>query len=141
LLASATCKANIARARQLIAVPLPLIDSPAAHAEARLAATEHRPPCPCCGGRMIIVESFERTGTPRAPPPSDGGVRSATPCPSPPSRRSTIYPPGKLASGAASSSSLCLQTPIAHRRACRNHLVDCSRGEKTRDRDRRSAAE
>ena len=79
LLASATCKANIARARQLIAVPLPLIDTPAEHDEARLAATEHRPPCPCCGGRMIIVESFERTGTPRAPPPSDGGVRSATP--------------------------------------------------------------
>jgi hypothetical protein len=79
LLASATCKANIARARQLIAAPLPLTDTPAEHDKARLAATEHRPPCPCCGGRMIIVESFERTGTPRAPPPSDAGVRSATP--------------------------------------------------------------
>jgi hypothetical protein len=78
LLASATCKANIARAKQLIAAPLPLIDTPTEHDEAHLA-TEHRPPCPCCGGRMIIVESFERTGTPRAPPSSDAGVRSATP--------------------------------------------------------------
>jgi hypothetical protein len=79
LLASATCKANIARARQLIAAPLPPMDTPAEHDEAHLAATEHRPPCPCCGGRMIIVESFERAGTPRAPPSSDAGVGSATP--------------------------------------------------------------
>jgi hypothetical protein len=79
LLASATCKASIARARELIAAPLPPMDTPAEHDEAHLAATEYRPPCPCCGGRMIIVESFERTGTPRAPPSSDAGVRSATP--------------------------------------------------------------
>jgi Putative transposase/Transposase zinc-binding domain len=79
LLASATCKASIARATELIAAPLPPMDTPAEHDEAHLAATEYRPPCPCCGGRMIIVESFERTGTPRAPPSSDAGVRSATP--------------------------------------------------------------
>jgi hypothetical protein len=79
LLASATCKASIARARELIAAPLPPMDTPAEHDEAHLAATEYRPPCPGCGGRMIIVESFERTGTPRAPPSSDAGVRSATP--------------------------------------------------------------
>jgi hypothetical protein len=24
------------------------------------ATTDHRPPCPCCGGRMIIVEVFSR---------------------------------------------------------------------------------
>jgi hypothetical protein len=57
LLASAGCKANIARARELIAAPMPQPDPPTAHATAdRDAATDHHPPCPCCGGRMIIVE-------------------------------------------------------------------------------------
>jgi Putative transposase len=82
LLASATCKTNIARARELIAAPAPPMDTPAAHDEADLAAgaaADHRPPCPCCGGRMIIVETFERSGMPRAPPSPDAGVRTATP--------------------------------------------------------------
>ena len=26
-------------------------------------------PCPCCGGRMIIIETFESGAQPRAPPP------------------------------------------------------------------------
>jgi hypothetical protein len=78
LLASATCKANIARARELIAAPMPLIETPAEH-DARNTDTgaEHRPPCPCCGGRMIIVETFERNGAPRGPPPSDATVGTA----------------------------------------------------------------
>ena len=83
LLASASCKTNIARARELIAMPVPVTNRPEEHHDADPAAslaTDHRPPCPCCGGRMIIVETFERCGTPRAPPPSDGGgVRRATP--------------------------------------------------------------
>jgi hypothetical protein len=69
LLASAGCKSNIARARELIAAPMATIDPPAAHDTADLdAATDHRPPCPCCGGRMIIVEIFGRGGAPRGPP-------------------------------------------------------------------------
>jgi hypothetical protein len=32
------------------------------------AANDHRPPCPCCGGRMIIVEVFGRGAAPRGPP-------------------------------------------------------------------------
>jgi hypothetical protein len=79
LLASATCKASIARARELIAAPLPPMDTPVEHDEAHLAATEYRPSCPCCGGRMIIVESFERTGAPRGPPSPQAGGRAATP--------------------------------------------------------------
>jgi hypothetical protein len=83
LLASATCKANIARAKELIAAPLPSIDPQPAgqdHADpAAGAAADHRPPCPCCGGRMIIVETFERGGTPRAPPSPEAGVRTAMP--------------------------------------------------------------
>jgi hypothetical protein len=82
LLASAACKANIARARELIAAPVPMTDPPVERDDADPAASgaaDHRPPCPCCGGRMIIVETFERYGAPRAPPSSDAGVRSATP--------------------------------------------------------------
>jgi hypothetical protein len=82
LLASAACKANIARTRELIAAPEPSIGPPAEHDDADVtagAATDHRPPCPCCGGRMIIVETFERGGAPRAPPSPEPGVRTATP--------------------------------------------------------------
>jgi hypothetical protein len=84
LLASATCKTNIARARELIAAPppAPVMKPPPEHDDAGLDAgvqADHRPPCPCCGGRMIIVETFERAGAPRGPPSSNAGVRSATP--------------------------------------------------------------
>jgi len=33
-------------------------------------------PCPCCGGRMIVIETFERGEQPRAPPPSQ--IRAGT---------------------------------------------------------------
>jgi len=63
LLASATRKANVARARELLAVPVsptvedtPLPDPPL--------------PCPCCGGRMVIIEIFQRAARARAPPAS-----------------------------------------------------------------------
>jgi hypothetical protein len=81
LLASATCKANIARARELIAASALSMGTPAEHDNAGNAsvAADHRPPCPCCGGRMIAVETFERCGEPRAPPSPDAGVRTAMP--------------------------------------------------------------
>jgi hypothetical protein len=82
LLASATCKKNIARARELIAMPVPVTDPPVERDEADPAAgaaADHRPPCPCCGGRMIIVATFERAAAPRAPPSPDTGVRTAMP--------------------------------------------------------------
>lgn len=69
LLASAGCKANIERARELIAAPMPAVDPPAAHDTADPdVPPDHRPPCPCCGGRMMIVEVFGRGGAPRGPP-------------------------------------------------------------------------
>src|SRR5262249_1692527 len=69
LLASAGCKANIAPARQLMAAPMAEVAPPAVHDPADPdAATNHRPPCPCCGGRMIIVEVFARAAAPRGPP-------------------------------------------------------------------------
>ena len=71
LLASPGGKANIARARELIAAPMPEVEPPAAHdTAAPHAATDHRPPCPCCGGRMLIIEVFGRGGAPRGPPSS-----------------------------------------------------------------------
>jgi hypothetical protein len=75
LLASAARKAKIARARELLAAPEP----ETVHDEttsAAVALVDHRPPCPCCGGRMIIVETFERGGDPRGPPPSESGGRT-----------------------------------------------------------------
>ena len=60
---------NIAKARQLLAVPEPA--SPIATEPGRDAATEPptlTPPCPYCGGRMVIIETFERGATPRYRP-------------------------------------------------------------------------
>ena len=82
LLASATCKATIARAKELIAAPVAEIDRSTEHDNADMATgagLDHRPPCPCCGGRMIIIESFGRGGAPRAPPSPRAGVRTAMP--------------------------------------------------------------
>ena len=58
---------NLARARQLLAVPQH--DEPD-HGNTINDDDRHTLPypCPCCGGRMIIIETFERGCTPRAPP-------------------------------------------------------------------------
>jgi Putative transposase len=75
LLASAARRANIARARALLAAPAP----PTARDQttrATAAPTDHRSPCPCCGGRMIVVETFERGRGPRDPPSSEPGIRT-----------------------------------------------------------------
>jgi len=76
LLASAGCKANIARAKELMADPMPAVNPPAANDTVDPdAMTDHRPPCPCCGGRMIIVEVLARGSAPRGPPSADAGIR------------------------------------------------------------------
>ena len=62
LLASSARKANIARARELLAVAPP--PEPVEVPE----PLDWLPPCPCCGGRMTIVEIFGRWRQPRAPP-------------------------------------------------------------------------
>jgi hypothetical protein len=69
LLASPGGKANIAHARELMAAPIPEGAPAAAQDTADPgAAPDHRPPCPCCGGRMMIIEVFGRSGAPRGPP-------------------------------------------------------------------------
>ena len=53
---------NIARARELLAVSKPEGEPTAA------VVDRSKPTCPCCGGRMIIIEVFERGATPRHRP-------------------------------------------------------------------------
>ena len=69
---------NIARIRELLAVPLIPVDViKAANARASTSAQPEEPnapehPCPCCGARMIIIETFFRGQQPKhhaSPPP------------------------------------------------------------------------
>ena len=74
LLANGGRAENIAKARALLAV------SPAAEANGAGTAEKAEPdgprvlprPCPCCGGRMIVIEVFARGSMPRYRPPGDG---------------------------------------------------------------------
>jgi len=61
--------ATIARLRELLGcAPLPAekVASPSQNEPAEAVW----PPCPCCGGRMIVIEFFERGTQPRYRPPS-----------------------------------------------------------------------
>jgi predicted Zn-ribbon and HTH transcriptional regulator len=60
LVAKGSCADNIARARELLAVAKPE-DEPT-------AADPSKPACPCCGGRMLVIEVFARGATPRYRP-------------------------------------------------------------------------
>ena len=73
LLASSARKTIIARARELLAVapPRASVEIP--------EPLDPLPPCPCCGGRMIIIEIFGRWRQPRAPPRSAAPTRSVPP--------------------------------------------------------------
>jgi hypothetical protein len=55
---------NIARAREL----LKIVDAASEPASTNTDDLVHAHRCPCCGGRMIIVETFERGTTPRTRP-------------------------------------------------------------------------
>jgi integrase len=72
LLASSTRKAAIPRARELLAAAPPPepVEAP--------ESTDWLPPCPCCGGRMTIVETFGRWRQPRAPPYAPAPTSSRT---------------------------------------------------------------
>ena len=58
--------ANIARIRELLAAPTPAPDAEAADTAdgPRVLAL----PCPCCGGRLVIVEAFGPGGAPQYRP-------------------------------------------------------------------------
>ncbi len=69
LLASAARHDNLALARRLLAVT-PETEAPEPEAEPDTCA-----PCPCCGGRMIVIEAFPRWSQPRAPPRPNPPIR------------------------------------------------------------------
>ncbi len=71
LLASSARKADIARARELLAVAPP--PAPVEVSE----PLDRLPPCPCCGGRMTIIETFGRWRQPRAPPHAPAATGSS----------------------------------------------------------------
>jgi hypothetical protein len=62
LLAGGSRKASLSLARRLLAAAPHTVDDPSAEPD------DFRPPCPCCGGRMIVIEVFERWRQPRGPP-------------------------------------------------------------------------
>ena len=69
LFASGVRADNIARARELLAIPTPQTkpdDAPGANAAIEPPILLH--PCPCCGGRMITIETFKRGSTPHHRP-------------------------------------------------------------------------
>jgi len=77
LLANGDRAANIARARELLAMPLkqPEAAEPAQPGEQSVLPR----PCPCCGGRMIIVETFARGCQPKhRPTPAPAVIRVDT---------------------------------------------------------------
>ena len=70
LLAASSRKTSLDLARKLLAV------APPAEDDMSEEPVDSRPPCPCCGGHMVVIETFERGHQPRAPPspPSPSGT-------------------------------------------------------------------
>lgn len=62
LLAASSRKASLALARKLLKV------APEPGDAEMEEPVDPRPPCPCCGGHMVVLETFERWRQPRAPP-------------------------------------------------------------------------
>src|SRR5262245_56912769 len=79
LFANGNRAVNIARARELLAVPSgmtePETDASSETDQLRMLPT----PCPCCGGRMIIIETFARGCEPKhRPTPMAPAIRIDT---------------------------------------------------------------
>jgi Zn finger protein HypA/HybF involved in hydrogenase expression len=77
LLASGSKTETIARARELIAAATP-VQTQQQQASENAAADKPTHPCPCCGGRMSIIETFKRGSTPRYRPPPPIAIRIDT---------------------------------------------------------------
>jgi hypothetical protein len=75
LLASGTRADNIARARRLLDASMAQLRT--ADTTTSSETSETKPlsyPCPCCGGRMIIIETFQRGSSPRTRPAASTAV-------------------------------------------------------------------
>jgi len=63
---------NLAQARELLNVPVPKQQTETvSDVDDRTDTLSY--PCPCCGGPMIVIETFEPGHPPRAPPKKAGG--------------------------------------------------------------------
>jgi Putative transposase len=69
-LATAGRKDNVARARQLLDAPAPT------EVEDAASSPDWPPPCPRCGGHMVIIEIFQRAARARPPPASHPHTRT-----------------------------------------------------------------
>ena len=73
LLTGATRKVRLDHIRQLLGVaPAPIDVVP-------VEPPDTSTPCPCCGGHMVVIETFERWRKPRAPPPGAAPTGTTTP--------------------------------------------------------------
>jgi Putative transposase len=78
LLASPNRTANIAHARELLAVPAPAKEPKTPETAIDQPRVLPRP-CPCCGARMIVIETFGRGCEPNhRPSPPPGKIRIDT---------------------------------------------------------------
>jgi len=79
LLANGNRASNIAKARELLAVPLCAKQPETPKAPAADDARMLPRPCPCCGGRMLIIEIFARGCEPKHHPvPAPAAMRIDT---------------------------------------------------------------
>lgn len=70
LLAGSTRKDCLAQARNMLGVA-PATDEPPTEE----VAPDPHPTCPCCGGTMVIIETFAAWCQPRAPPTARPSTR------------------------------------------------------------------
>jgi Putative transposase/Transposase zinc-binding domain len=70
LLASGKRAENVARARELLMPPIIPVAAIKAISANAAEPQKSKHSCPCCGGRMIIIERFERGATPHYRPSS-----------------------------------------------------------------------
>ena len=71
LFANGGRRKNLVRLRALLDFPAPLDHTePETQADDILSLTQ---PCPCCGGPMVVIDTFEPGCPPRAPPTSSAG--------------------------------------------------------------------
>jgi len=79
LLASGKRAENLARARELLMPPIIAVDAIKANNPNPAEPEKPEHSCPCCGGRMIIIERFERGATPHhRPSPPTAAIRIDT---------------------------------------------------------------
>jgi len=77
LLANGARAGNVAKARELLAVSVP-VKEPEPENIAASEPSVHARPCPCCGGRMIVIEIFARGSKPRYRAPAKPLIRIDT---------------------------------------------------------------